>query len=119
MNPFGQRAKIGDSLKFVVRNLYVEVGFQLGKKIQSLEAVDAQFLEEIVIRIESAGRNLEMVGGKLQKLFECLIWRGHGVSSSVGLRQIRLSLAAFYKFPQRVFHRGTIKEIRKQIDFAP
>jgi hypothetical protein len=73
MNPLCQGAKIGDSLKLVIRDLDVKVVFHLGKEIERLQAVDSEFLEEIVIRSQIAGRNLEMVRGKLQELFKGLI----------------------------------------------
>src|SRR5690349_4297359 len=50
---------------------------QLCQQIESLQAIDTEGLEKIVIRREFLARNLEMRGSEAEHLVQCVIHRGH------------------------------------------
>lgn len=75
--PAGQRSEIGDSLQFVVRKLDIEMMFEPGKQVQSLQAVDPECLEEIVVGSELLARDLELRRRQVEDLFQCFWVVGH------------------------------------------
>jgi hypothetical protein len=48
-----------------------------------LQAVDAEFLEEVIVRSKGVGRNLEMHGGQLQHFRGGLVQRAHKAKSTI------------------------------------
>ena len=49
LDTFRERAEVADALQFVIGQFDAEMIFQAGEQFQRLQAVDAQFLEEIVV----------------------------------------------------------------------
>jgi hypothetical protein len=75
-----QRAKIGDTLQFVIRQLDAKMILEFGKQIKRLQAVDAQRLEEIVVRVQFFPGHFEVRGGKTQYFIQCLVDGLHSLS---------------------------------------
>ena len=72
MYTFGERAEIADALQFVIRQLDVEMLLEPREQVERLQAVDAERLEEIVVRLELFARHFEMRRGELQDFVRCL-----------------------------------------------
>src|SRR5580700_1145147 len=72
-----QRAKVRDTLQFVIRQLDVEMVFQLGQEIERLQAVDVQRFEKIIVGRELLARHFEVRGGEREYLVERLVRRCH------------------------------------------
>ena len=83
----GESAEVAYPLHFVVGELDAEMIFQAAKELERLQAVDAELLEEVVIRREGAGGNLEMLGGEGQHLLGGLIDGAHGYANLSPSRQ--------------------------------
>jgi hypothetical protein len=62
LNPPGEGAEIAHALEFVVGEFDLEMLFDVGQKVESLEAIDAELLEEIVVGTELIVLDLEMLG---------------------------------------------------------
>lgn len=56
----------------------MEMLLEAREKIERLEAIDAEGLEEIVRGIQLRARDLEMVGGELEDFVGGFIESGHG-----------------------------------------
>ena len=54
MDALGESAEVADALKFVVGQLDMEMLLDARQQIERLQAVDAELLEEIVVRTEAA-----------------------------------------------------------------
>jgi hypothetical protein len=55
----------------------VKVILQSRKQIERLQAVDAQSLEEVIVRTELFPAYIEMLGCQIQNFIECLFLRSH------------------------------------------
>jgi hypothetical protein len=73
----GQRTKITYSLDFVVGQFNAEMIFQPAKELQGLQAIDAQFAEEIVIRRKRTGGHVEVFCGEIEDLLSRLLDGAH------------------------------------------
>ena len=72
-----KRAKVRDSLQFVVRQFNMEMMLEPRKQIQRLQAVYAKSFKEVAVRRKSFPRNFEVCGREGQDFIECLIRCGH------------------------------------------
>jgi hypothetical protein len=66
LDTFGESFEVADALDFIVGKLYAEVIFDAGEKLESLQAVDTEFLEEVVVGRKSASGKLEVRSGEIQ-----------------------------------------------------
>ena len=73
MDSGGEGAEVAYALDFVIRELDAEMIFEAAEKFERLQTVDAELLEEVVIRRERIGGNLEMLGGEVQHFLGGLI----------------------------------------------
>src|SRR5882762_616702 len=75
LDAFGEGFEVADALHFVVRGFDVEVIFDAREEFQSLQAVDAQLLEKVVLRRKSSRGQFEMRSSQIQHfpsgLFQC------------------------------------------------
>ena len=69
----GEGAEVAYSSDFVIGELDAKVVFKPSEKFKGLQAVDSQFLEEIVIRLKVGARNLEVRRGEIQNFIGCLV----------------------------------------------
>jgi hypothetical protein len=60
MYPIRKGAKIAHALHLVIRQLDVEMIFEASEQLQSLKAVDAELLEEVILWGEAIDWNLEV-----------------------------------------------------------
>ena len=70
MNLLCQSAEIGDALQLVIGKLDPKMTFQFREQIQSLQAVDAERFEKIVVGMEFRARNFEVNRGEIQDFIE-------------------------------------------------
>src|SRR5713226_4659325 len=61
-----QGAEVADALQLVVRQLDAEVVFEARQQVERLEAVNAELLEEIIVRGELFPRHLEMLRRQIE-----------------------------------------------------
>jgi hypothetical protein len=73
----GERPEVAYALDFVIGKFDAEMIFEAAKEFEGLKAVDAEFLEKIVIGREGIGGNLEMLGGEGQHFLGGLIYCAH------------------------------------------
>jgi hypothetical protein len=69
----GQRAEIGNSLQFVIRELDAKMVFQFRQQVERLQAVDTERFEEIVVGRKLFARHFEVGGGEVQDFVERLV----------------------------------------------
>jgi hypothetical protein len=74
-----QRAEIGDALQLIIGQLNVEVLLEAREQAQGLKAVDAEFLEEVVVGREALARHLELRGSEVEDLVGRLLLGSHGL----------------------------------------
>jgi hypothetical protein len=67
-DPFGEPAGVADALQLVVGQLDREMLFEAGQEFEDLQAVDAERVEEIVVRPECRARDAKMCGGQIENL---------------------------------------------------
>ena len=70
MDPLRQSPEIRDTLHFVIRQFYVEVLLQASEQTERLQAVDAKFFEEVIIRRQALPRDFELRGGQFQNFIQ-------------------------------------------------
>src|SRR5271169_5855690 len=97
---------------------------QFGKEIEHLQAVDAQGLEEIVIRGKLFPGHFEMGSGEVEDIIPRLVGDWHMRSLRIvsrdhsgSLWQIRLRVRAFRKFLQSCRDGGPCNQFAEKIDF--
>src|SRR5271156_276575 len=73
LNPLGESAEVGYALEFVVGELDLEMLFDAREEVECLEAVDAEFSEEIVVGGELVALDFEMFGGEVQDFIGGLV----------------------------------------------
>jgi hypothetical protein len=74
----GEGAEVAYALDFVVGEFDAKVVFEAAEEFEGLQAVDAEFFEEVVAGRERIGGNLEMLGGEVQHFLSGLVDRAHG-----------------------------------------
>src|SRR5579864_7024166 len=77
----GEGVEVADAGDFVIGELHAKVIFEASKQFQRLQAVDVQFLEEVVIGLEVGARNLELRRGQIQDFFRSLVQSFHKFAS--------------------------------------
>jgi hypothetical protein len=77
LDAFGESAEIADALELIIGQLDVKMMFEAREKVEGLEAVDAERLEEIVAGMELCARNLEMLRSEGEDFFGCGFKRVH------------------------------------------
>src|SRR5271157_1402464 len=73
LNLSGQRAEVGHALQFIIRQLDMEVIFQLGQQVERLQAVNAQRFKEVAVGSEFFARHFEMCGGEGKNFVQRLL----------------------------------------------
>jgi hypothetical protein len=73
----GEGAEVAYALEFVVGELDLEMLFDAGEKVEGLEAVDAQFFEEIVVGRELIALDFEMFGSEAQDFVGGFVYGVH------------------------------------------
>src|ERR1700687_106021 len=66
LNPRGERTEVADALHFVIGQLDAEMIFDKAQELESLQAVDAQFFEEIVVGSQRPCGHLEVRGSEVE-----------------------------------------------------
>ena len=87
--------KIADARDFVIGKFYAKVIFESREQFQSLQAVDPQFLEEIIIGLKRGARNLEVRGGEIQNFIRCLFEGFHKLGIKLTAPFYRKTTLAF------------------------
>jgi hypothetical protein len=77
LDPFSEGAKIADSLQFIVGQLDLEMLLEACEQVESLQAVDAELLEKIIVSSKFFARDIEMFRRKLEDLFSGIWQRAH------------------------------------------
>jgi hypothetical protein len=72
LNAGGESAEVADSSDFVIGELDAKVVFKATQKFKGLQAVDSQFLKEIIVGLKLGARNFELRRGEIQNLIGCL-----------------------------------------------
>jgi hypothetical protein len=71
----GERVEVADALDFVIREFDPKMIFEAREQFERLQAVNAEFLVEIIARLKFGAWKLKVSGGKIQnfvrRLFEC------------------------------------------------
>jgi hypothetical protein len=70
-------SEIADALHFVVGQLDAEMMFQPREHFQRLQAINSEFLEEIIGRRKRFARYFEMFGGEVQDFVGGLVDGSH------------------------------------------
>ena len=65
MDALGECLEVADALHFIVEQLDVEMIFQAREHFEGLQAIDPEFLVEIVVGCERARGDLELQGGEV------------------------------------------------------
>jgi hypothetical protein len=68
----GKSAEVADSSNFVIGELDAKVVFKASEKFKGLQAVDSQFLKEIIVGLKFGARNFELRRSEIQNLIGCL-----------------------------------------------
>src|SRR3984957_5182290 len=116
--------EVCDALQFIVRQLDMKMMLQPGEQFESLQAVNAERLEKVFVRIQFLPRHFEMGGRQVKNFVERLLGSGHRVRfhfiwHSLRLRQIRLRLGAFGKLFQPSRYRRARKQFAEDVNFPP
>src|SRR5713226_5908183 len=74
----GEGAEVAYALDFVVGELDAEMIFETAEELEGLETIDAELFEEVVVRREGIGGNLEMLGGEVEHFLRGLVDGAHG-----------------------------------------
>src|SRR5512146_3036338 len=77
LDTLGQRPEIAHPLQLVVRQLHLKMVLQAGEQFQSLQAVNAQLLEEVVVGRQLFPRHFEVSGRQDQNFVESLLGSAH------------------------------------------
>ena len=93
----GEGAEIADSRDFVIRELDAKMILEAREQLESLQAVDTQFLEEIIIGMKFRARDFEVRRSEIQDLIGCLFNRLHNCLYSTGRKG--LPNTAVSRFP--------------------
>ena len=64
MDAGGEGAEVAYALDFVVGELDAEVVFETAEEFESLEAIDAELLEEVVVGREGVRGHLKVIRGE-------------------------------------------------------
>ena len=132
MDALGEGAEIAHALKFVIGQLDMKVLLDAGEQVESLEAVDTERLEKVVVGAKLFQRHLEMSGREPQNFVRRFIERAHSFVSchilrrgsavracgANGLRQIGQRIGALDKLAQASLDSGASEEVAKDFDFA-
>src|SRR5882757_7783257 len=119
--------KVANARNFVIGKFYAKVIFQAREQLQSLQAVDSQFFEEVIIGLKVGTRNFEVRGGKSQNFIGCLFKIFHQFGSNnilqensvcVRLRQVRMRACVFDEFAQALHNGWQREEPAKSVNFA-
>lgn len=117
------------------------MALEFRKQIECLQAVDAERLEKVIVRMQLLPLHFEMRGGEVHDFVECLFSRRQWSSKKsrfltralrafgmikIGIRekssgswQIWLLVRALHKFSQSVLHRRLPEQLAEYVDFVP
>ncbi len=129
----GQGAKVGYALDFIIGKLDAEMIFQARDQFQRAQAIDLQFLIEVIPRRKLLARDFEVLRRQSQNFFggfarafssssEFLFYTGPQSPRAIvarQLRQIRMRARIFHEFAKPFHHRGPLEKLAKEIDLAP
>jgi hypothetical protein len=79
LDPAGEGAEVADALHLVIRQLNAKVVFEAREQFEGLQAVDIEFLVEIVARLEVCPPDFEVVRRQIQDFLGCLFEGFHEV----------------------------------------
>ncbi len=98
--------------------------------VECLQAVNSQFLEEVIIGLKFGARNFEVRGGEIQDLVGSLFKGFHksgikkpapilpGNGAGVRLRQVRMRAGVFDELAQPLHHGRLRKEFAENVNLA-
>ncbi len=130
MDASGEGAEVADARDFVIGELDAEVIFEARKQFECLQAVNSQFLEEVIIGLKFGARNFEVRGGEIQDLVGSLFKGFHksgikkpapilpGNGAGVRLRQVRMRAGVFDELAQPLHHGRLRKEFAENVNLA-
>jgi len=93
LDPIRQRPEIRHALQFIVRQLDAEVMLQSRQQVESLQAVDPERLEEVIVGRKLFSRHFKVASGETQNFVKRLLVCSHRLRILVRGCALRADLA--------------------------